>query len=53
MLWRLRDLIEQEATIYRLVITSRPLPAVELAELRRPGVEEYDLRPWAMSRVVE
>jgi len=46
MLWRLRKLIEQEATIYRLVITSRPLPAVELAELRRPGVEEYDLRPF-------
>ncbi|MEU8233302.1 NACHT domain-containing protein [Actinoplanes sp. NPDC048967] len=46
LLWRLRRLLDQQASPWRIIVTSRPLPAVELAELRRPGVEEFELRPF-------
>ncbi|WIM92842.1 NACHT domain-containing protein [Actinoplanes oblitus] len=46
MLWRLHSLLQKEVTLHRIIVTSRALPTAELAELRRPGVEEYELRPF-------
>lgn len=45
-LWDLHDLLEKDVTLHRILVTSRPLPAVELADLRLPGVAEYELRPF-------
>ncbi len=46
ILWRLHGLLGNEVRIHRIIVTSRPLPATELTDLQRPGVEEYELRPF-------
>lgn len=46
LLWRLGELLDDTGGPYRLLVTCRPLPDAELAELRRPGTGEYELRPF-------
>ncbi|MFI5491960.1 NACHT domain-containing protein [Actinoplanes sp. NPDC051859] len=52
-LWRLHDLLDKDSELHQIVVTSRPLPAQELADLRVTGVAEYELRPFDRADLAE
>ncbi|MEV4534084.1 NACHT domain-containing protein [Asanoa sp. NPDC049518] len=46
VLWRLRSILDNKNSHYRLVVTTRPLPGAEMSELERGGAVVYELRPF-------